>query len=71
MPGVEVTGKMVNTGAQIAGNTIITSGQLQNSVGMFRNDVVQYATQLPGWLQSVEYRASTMSEEVARKRTLS
>ncbi|OYV86335.1 MAG: hypothetical protein B7Z63_04155, partial [Ignavibacteriae bacterium 37-53-5] len=48
MPGVEVTGKMVNTGAQIAGNTIITSGQLQNSVGMFKNDVVQYVTQLPG-----------------------
>ncbi len=48
MPAVEVTGKMVNTGAQIAGNTIITSGQLQNSVGMFKNDIVQYVTQLPG-----------------------
>lgn len=45
---VEVTGKNAGGGAGVAGNTVITSFQLQNSVGLFKNDVVQYVTQLPG-----------------------
>ncbi len=42
---VEVIGKSLPA---IAGSTIITPTQLQNSVGIFKNDVVQYVTQLPG-----------------------
>ena len=45
MPTVEVVGKSV-TGT--AGTTIITPTQLQNTTGIFKNDVVQYVTQLPG-----------------------
>ena len=45
LPTVEVIAKTLPA---TAGSTIITPSQLQNSVGMFRNDVVQYVTQLPG-----------------------
>ncbi len=45
MPTVEVIGK---TSPAIVGSTIITPSQLQNNVGIFKNDVVQYVTQLPG-----------------------
>jgi hypothetical protein len=48
LPGVEVVGKNTVERAGIAGHTTITSGQLRNSVGIFKNDVVQYVTQLPG-----------------------
>lgn len=48
MPAVEVTGESYVGGAKVAGTTIITSGELQRNVGMFKNDVVQYVTQLPG-----------------------
>ena len=48
MPTVEVFGKGAGRGAEIVGSTTITSVQLQNSVGMFKNDMVQYVTQLPG-----------------------
>ncbi len=48
MPNVEVIGKTLGGATGIAGNTIITSGQLQNSVAIFKNDIVQYVTQLPG-----------------------
>ena len=45
MPTVEVIGKTL---AATAGSTTITPSQLQNNVGIFKNDVVQYVTQLPG-----------------------
>jgi len=45
MPTVEVIGKTLSA---TAGSTIITPSQLQNNVGIFKNDVVQYVTQLPG-----------------------
>ncbi|MGA7160832.1 MAG: TonB-dependent receptor [Bacteroidota bacterium] len=45
LPTVEVIAKTLPA---TAGSTIITPSQLQNNVGMFRNDVVQYVTQLPG-----------------------
>lgn len=48
LPGVEVTGHILNGAANIAGGTVISAGQLKNSVGIFKNDVVQYVTQLPG-----------------------
>ncbi len=48
LPVVEVVGRTVNEAAGIVGNTVITSFQLQNNVGIFKNDVVQYVTQLPG-----------------------
>ena len=48
LPAVEVFGKTLNGAAGIPGSTVITSSQLQNSVGIFKNDVVQYITQLPG-----------------------
>ena len=45
LPTVEVVGKTI---AAAAGSTVITPAQLQNNVGIFKNDVVQYVTQLPG-----------------------
>ncbi len=48
LPGVEVIGKTPEAATGVAGNTLITQGELQNNVGMFKNDVVQYVTQLPG-----------------------
>jgi hypothetical protein len=45
MPTVEVIGKTLS---ETAGSTVITPAQLQNNVGIFKNDVVQYVTQLPG-----------------------
>ena len=45
LPTVEVVGKTV---AGTAGSTVITPAQLQSNVGIFKNDVVQYVTQLPG-----------------------
>ena len=45
MPTVEIVGKTI---AGTAGSTVITPAQLQNNVGIFKNDVVQYVTQLPG-----------------------
>jgi len=48
LPTVEVIGKNAGGGAGIVGTTTITSGELKNSVSIFRNDVVQYVTQLPG-----------------------
>ncbi len=48
LPNVEIVGRSLKGAAGIAGTTVITAGQLQNSVGVFRNDAVQYLTQLPG-----------------------
>lgn len=48
MPNVEVVGKTLQGVTGVAGNTLITAGNLRNSVAIFRNDVVQYVTQLPG-----------------------
>ena len=45
LPTVEIVGKTI---AGTAGSTVITPAQLQNNVGIFKNDVVQYVTQLPG-----------------------
>ncbi len=48
MPNVEIFGRALKGAAGMAGTTVIASTQLKNSVGIFRNDVVQYVTQLPG-----------------------
>ncbi len=48
MPNVEVVGKTLQGVTGVAGNTLITAAKLKNSVGIFKNDVVQYVTQLPG-----------------------
>ncbi len=45
LPTVEVVGKTI---AGTAGSTVISPAQLQSNVGIFKNDVVQYVTQLPG-----------------------
>ncbi len=45
LPTVEIVGKAM---AAAAGSTVITPAQLQSNVGIFKNDVVQYVTQLPG-----------------------
>ena len=45
LPTVEIVGKTI---AGTTGSTVITPAQLQNNVGIFKNDVVQYVTQLPG-----------------------
>ncbi len=48
LPTVEVTGETFRGNAGMAGNSVITSGELKRNVGVFKNDVVQYVTQLPG-----------------------
>ena len=48
LPAVEVTGQVVGVPAGVVGNTIITSNELARGVGAFKNDAVQYVTQLPG-----------------------
>ena len=45
---VTVTGESFNGSAGVAGTNVITTGELQKNVGVFKNDVVQYITQLPG-----------------------
>ncbi|MDE3056947.1 MAG: TonB-dependent receptor [Bacteroidota bacterium] len=48
LPGVTVTGeRLVGPGGNVS-TKIITAGELQKNVGVFKNDVVQYVTQLPG-----------------------
>ncbi len=48
LPAVTVTGKLFTGPAGIVSNKVITTAELQKSVGIFKNDVVQYVTQLPG-----------------------
>lgn len=48
LPNVEVMGKALKGAAGMAGTTVITPRQLQNSVNIFGTDAVQYLTQLPG-----------------------
>lgn len=48
LPNVEVMGRALKGAAGIAGTTVITPRQLQNSVNIFGTDAVQYLTQLPG-----------------------
>ncbi len=48
LPSVTVTGERFGGAAGVISNSIITAGELQKNVGVFKNDVVQYVTQLPG-----------------------
>ncbi len=48
LPAVTVTGeRVVGPGGNVS-TKIITTGELQKNVGIFKSDVVQYVTQLPG-----------------------
>ncbi len=48
LPGVTVTGQRAAGPAGMVSTTVITPGTMQKNVGIFKNDVVQYVTQLPG-----------------------
>lgn len=48
LPGVTVTGERVGGPAGMVSTTVITPGTMEKNVGIFKNDVVQYVTQLPG-----------------------
>lgn len=48
LPAVTVTGERFGGAASVISNSVITTSELQKNVGVFKNDVVQYVTQLPG-----------------------
>ncbi len=48
LPTVTVMGERAGGPASLVSSKVITTGELQKSVGVFKNDVVQYVTQLPG-----------------------
>lgn len=48
LPTVTVMGERAVGPASLVSSKVITAGELQKNVGVFKNDVVQYITQLPG-----------------------